>query len=191
MPFKDPDKRREYTRQYRSKHKDKFSAYMKIYGKKYRSENKEKTIKRHRDYYYMNKDKISIAEHNRYIKRRNRGVPNLIYLIKLHYKCCNSDCLWLGELLPCMLDFHHLNVKEKHFGIATMAYKAKSIQELNDIINEINKCTVLCAMCHRLESCGFLDASKIQPCNIKLNITDSDLNMITILKNPFDFLSIT
>jgi hypothetical protein len=56
------------------------------------------------------------------------------------------------------LDFHH--IKDKKFNIAEVSrYGPKVIQE-------INKCTILCAVCHRMETCGNLDVSTFKNCNL-------------------------
>lgn len=44
------------------------------------------------------------------------------------------------------LDFHHINVDEKDFAISVMI---NSQMNKTNIINEINKCMILCANCHR------------------------------------------
>lgn len=45
------------------------------------------------------------------------------------------------------LVFHHENPEEKEAGISTMVVKHRSME---DILNEIEKCFVLCSNCHRV-----------------------------------------
>jgi hypothetical protein len=47
-----------------------------------------------------------------------------------------------------VLDFHHKNLSEKEFNVADMIRNGASIQR---IMQEISKCVVLCANCHRIE----------------------------------------
>ena len=56
-------------------------------------------------------------------------------------------CRVCGESHPACLDFHHKD-ENKECGISRMVYKGCSI---DNIKTEINKCTVLCANCHRKE----------------------------------------
>ena len=55
------------------------------------------------------------------------------------------DCQSCGEGHPACLDFHHRNPEEKELNIAhaTGGYRIEAI------MNEISKCDVLCANCHR------------------------------------------
>ena len=71
-------------------------------------------------------------------KRERR---DLVYEFKL-----SNPCTSCGESNPIVLEFHHLNPKEKRNDVSNMAshgYSVKSIEE------EIEKCIILCANCHR------------------------------------------
>lgn len=59
----------------------------------------------------------------------------------------NLSCEKCGEDHPACLEFHHLNPTTKDKNVAEMinTYSQKKIQE------EIDKCSVLCANCHRKE----------------------------------------
>lgn len=56
------------------------------------------------------------------------------------------ECVRCGENHPGVLDFHHRNPAEKEFqiGYAVLSDRAKQ-----RVIDEIAKCDVLCANCHR------------------------------------------
>jgi len=43
------------------------------------------------------------------------------------------------------LEFHHVNPKDKKFNLATRSFNRVN----KNIVNEINKCILLCANCHR------------------------------------------
>ena len=73
----------------------------------------------------------------RYIKRNQEYV--LEYLKE-------NPCIDCGETDPIVLDFDHVNRKEKYRSIALMIRRATA---LNKIIEEISKCVVRCANCHR------------------------------------------
>ena len=59
----------------------------------------------------------------------------------------NLSCSKCGENHTACLEFHHLNEKEKSFGIShsieSMGYSKEKM------MNEIKKCIVLCSNCHR------------------------------------------
>lgn len=52
-------------------------------------------------------------------------------------RCGYNKCLWA-------LEFHHRKPKEKEFGLAM-----DNILNWNKIKNELDKCDLLCANCHR------------------------------------------
>ena len=53
-------------------------------------------------------------------------------------------CVKCGETRTYVLDFHHINKDDKDFTIGRMKKG-----DFNVIQNEIDKCVVLCANCHR------------------------------------------
>jgi hypothetical protein len=107
MPYKDPDKRREYQREYM------------------------------RGWYQSNK-----AKHIAYVRNRDRKIEGWLKQYKLTLKCALCD-----EHHPACLEFHHINPQEKKFTIGRQERRItlRSLQE------EIAKCRVLCANCHRKE----------------------------------------
>jgi hypothetical protein len=76
------------------------------------------------------------------------------------YGCQNPACCWQGYVPACCLDFHHLDRSAKQFNIGA------ALRGKGRLAKEINRCTVLCAICHRLETWGKLDASTFPRCDI-------------------------
>lgn len=72
---------------------------------------------------------------------RNRWAREFIQRVKKKLKCVKC-----GENRWYVLEFHHLNDKEVEVG--NMARNGYSINKIKD---EIRKCDVLCANCHREE----------------------------------------
>lgn len=71
-------------------------------------------------------------------------------------------CCICGEKDWVCLDFHHINPKEKLFGLnISRRYRSRK-----DLINEINKCACVCSNCHRKVHAGIITAPLV-----KLNIT--------------------
>lgn len=63
-------------------------------------------------------------------------------------------CQVCGESEPCCLDYHHLS--DKSFGLAEARGKA-----WDKVLEEINKCVVLCKNCHAKVHAGIIDLSGI------------------------------
>tara|TARA_R100000781_G_scaffold14941_2_gene12303 strand:+ start:1617 stop:2096 length:480 start_codon:yes stop_codon:yes gene_type:complete len=87
---------------------------------------------------YKHKYKKRVKVNTEKYKKERR---DLVYEFKL-----SNPCASCGESNPIVLEFHHLDPKEKRNDVSNMAshgYSAKSIEK------EIEKCIILCANCHR------------------------------------------
>ena len=58
------------------------------------------------------------------------------------------ECEKCGFKHPAAIDFHHIDPKTKEFSIGSELYNGKSIESIKE---EMKKCIVLCANCHRIE----------------------------------------
>lgn len=81
---------------------------------------------------------IHYSDYKKYVERNALAVYNYL---------CNHSCEKCGESDPIVLDFHHYN-NDKKYSISKMIINCKS---LDSILEEINKCSVLCSNCHRRE----------------------------------------
>jgi hypothetical protein len=88
-------------------------------------------------------------------KKQYKKSSNYVYNKKQGIPC--STCKKIYP--PCAMDFHHINIESKFNQISKLYGKIK----LND---EINKCILLCANCHR-------------------NLTYEERHKINILKNRY------
>lgn len=78
-------------------------------------------------------------KHGREKNKRNRKKQRLvIQAIKNIYKC--SDC---RENRPGSLTFHHVDPKQKRFGIGS-----RGNVTFKQFFLEISKCIILCRRCH-------------------------------------------
>ncbi|MFB6361996.1 MAG: homing endonuclease associated repeat-containing protein [Halobacteriales archaeon] len=77
-------------------------------------------------------------------ERRRRELTRWLY----EYKRDECKCERCGETHPGCLEFHHHDTEEKQFGVSEMANRGHSI---DNILDEIEDCVVLCANCHRKE----------------------------------------
>lgn len=100
----------------------------KVYAKSHYLRNKTR---------YQERDKKRIEKGRQFVRRykRLRGI-----------KCCRcNEHRW-----QC-LDFHHKNPDEKYKSISFMIHNRASIKKLKE---EIRKCEIICANCHRVEHNG-------------------------------------
>lgn len=89
-----------------------------------------------RKWYHQNKDR-QIERQN----KRRKDIGTWFKELKSTLSCQNC-----GENHPACLDFHHRNPEEKDFIVATMVGGTWGKKR---ILEEISKCDVLCANCHR------------------------------------------
>lgn len=124
--------------------------------KRWKSNNSDVVRKEKASWAKENPEKIKLASEKQWAK-----VKQFKEQVKNRYGCMNPNCPSDKGLPAYCLDFHHL--KEKKFNIGNSNTGIKSTSE------EMNKCTILCAICHRMETWGDLDASKFPMCNIDVS----------------------
>lgn len=110
-----------------------------------------------KDYYHRNliKHRLATRARNQKIITRNKGYINKVKIANGCYFCKESEL--------CCLDFHHKNPAEKGFSLSYARWFKWS-----KIENEIKKCIVLCANCHRKLHKGLL----ILPNEINITIPE-------------------
>lgn len=79
--------------------------------------------------------------HTEYMRKIYADKKETVSNMKSQIKC--SKC---GESREYVLDFHHLNPDEKDDTVARMT---SNYYRIDKVLNEINKCVVLCSNCHR------------------------------------------
>lgn len=104
------------------------------YNKLWREKNKDRV----QEYYTENKK--SFKERNQELRERNREHINIL---KKNGKCFR--CGWNED--PCGLDYHHLDPSKKEANVSWMAKSSYSLETLQE---EITKCVLVCANCHRI-----------------------------------------
>ena len=78
-------------------------------------------------------------------RARNRKASNRAWLVE--YKA-SLKCMHCEEDDSCCLEFHHVDPEQKDRDVTAMVGGGWSIKK---ILEEIAKCLVLCANCHRKE----------------------------------------
>ena len=87
---------------------------------------------------HCNNDKINRYKKNKKFYLEYKGVSGC-------EKCGYNESL-------SSLDFHHIESNEKDFIMSEINISYKNLEDLtNNIIEELEKCVVLCKNCHRLE----------------------------------------
>jgi hypothetical protein len=161
------EKNKDRIKQYYQENKNKFVEYRKKYHeshkdeirdrkKKYYSDpiNAQKKAEGNKKLYNLNKSKIL----DRHLARRQNR-KSFIDAVAMYYGCKNPNCKWNGAYQPCQLDFHHYNPKTKITEIARMHSAS-----YNKIIDEINKCIVVCRNCHSLIHSGLVVLTETMKC---------------------------
>ena len=113
------------------RNKEKRAAYCKNYGA---------------DWYQRNKEQVKAASNDRKRRLRTEWVE---------YKASLS-CTRCGASHPAIIDFHHNDPSEKEHNIFRLASKG-AVDKLKE---ELKKCTVLCANCHRIHHFDELQAKR-------------------------------
>ena len=97
--------------------------------------NQERRREARRKWYHNNKEKSCEK-----IKQQKKEIKEWFSNYKGNLKC--ELC---GENHPATIQFHHTNPKEKELEISIAIHNGWSI---NKVLEEINKCQILCANCH-------------------------------------------
>jgi hypothetical protein len=89
--------------------------------------------------YYRHKCKFCYQLTKRELRKKNQ---NWLLNFKKEGKCsmCNNEDYRA-------LEFHHINSKQKDFSISYMRNNSFSLEKMKE---EIKKCVILCANCHRI-----------------------------------------
>ena len=110
-------------------------------GGSLRRRNECKSCYRNRQAEHYKKNKGAYIESNR--KRRN-NIRAVLNSLKENKPC--ADCR--GTFLPCQMDWDHVDPSTKIGGVSNLA----SRHYLNRTLEEIAKCELVCANCHRLRT---------------------------------------
>jgi hypothetical protein len=85
-------------------------------------------------------------------KQRRKELREFIISLKL-------SCLICKEKEHCCLEFHHVDSDTKDFVLAEAANRMISKEK---ILEEIEKCVVVCSNCHKKIHYGILDLSRFE-----------------------------
>lgn len=116
------------------------------YMKEYRKENPEQIQALNRSNYEKNKDsmKVAASEHHRL-----RGPAIIIRNTKIVNAAKNVPCADCGQRWPPeAMDFDHVRGKK----LADLSRMSKTRYSVSKILEEIAKCEVVCACCHRIRT---------------------------------------
>lgn len=96
---------------------------------------------------------------------QSKAIPEVLswYRSMKQTVCCTS----CGENHPATLELHHIDPKTKVAAVSSMVYNGHSMTE---VLQEYDKCTVLCGNCHSKEHYGHLyatPAARLSPYSAK------------------------
>jgi len=120
-----------YNKKWREEHKEHRKAYQKAYQPKWYAKNKEEYLLKRKAQY-----KEKMYQWWNWLESIGRG-----------------SCVRCGyDEHPRALDFHHIDPSHKKFRISNFI-DARGFSDKNkkELLEELKKCIVLCANCHRLE----------------------------------------
>jgi hypothetical protein len=100
------------------------------------------TAEYHRNWYHAHRE-VELARRKKRLYKHRRFVRHIISEIKLILGCghCGYD------KNSHALDFHHREPDKKSFDVSS--YMSRHLLK---VLEEIDKCDVLCANCHRIET---------------------------------------
>ena len=159
MPTNDKTYAKEYNKQYYKKNKNKWEK---------KRDDRSNYRKTHRESYNASQLKYAKKTNYKYSDAARSRKSLLINNIKTHYGCLNPDCKWGDKFKSCCLDFHHLDNDDKTY-VSQMLNSSYA-----KICKEINKCTVLCAICHRLATYDELNCSNFNRCSVSQDLIIDD-----------------
>ena len=148
MPYKDPQKLKEYQREYRLKNKERIAKQKKEkYSKEERREKYLENKVKFQEYYLDNRE--CILEKHREYRDKNREQINLKRGEFLRENKIKLKELLGGKCVVCgtteNLQFDHIDYKTKLYKISGIAHLQFDNEKLQ---TEIKKCQLLCEKCH-------------------------------------------
>lgn len=124
--------------------------------------NKLKQAESARRHYDLNKNKCKIRARI-FTNRQTQILREYISEFKRSNGC--ADCKNVDDRV---LDFHHLSAAEKVLEVSTAAFRGWSLAKLKQ---EISKCAVLCANCHRIRE---WEKRQIVPKDVDVGSSEED-----------------
>lgn len=122
----------ERTEKYRKNNMDKYASA----ALKYYHSHKSKCAEKARNWRLNNKENIKIKQRESKRKRKDEAIQYL-----------GGICLDCGQQYhPAIFEFHHRNPQEKSGKDPSKMLSLSWVK----ILNELDKCDLLCANCHRL-----------------------------------------
>lgn len=106
-------------------------------------------------HYYRNRDKGIIEEKN---ERRNKRKESLYIWYNTIKR--ENGCNICDENEPCCLVFHHIEENNKEYNISEMVARGHGVEKIRE---EMNKCSILCANCHRKWHNGLIEKELSKP----------------------------
>lgn len=105
-----------------------------------------------RQYVQGHNMRVVIRKLNARIEYNNKRRTKRAQMKKLFIEKAGGKCAHCGYEMTtnniCVFDFHHVDPKKKKFELNQNTFTGKKFEL---VVEEVEKCIVLCANCHRLE----------------------------------------
>ena len=108
-------------------------------------QDKDKKRENHKKYMREVWYPLNRVKHRKYISNIKKRISKFVLEFKKNGKCL--DCGFVGKDYPEVLDFDHL--RDKKLNISEYKYSTSGI---NKVKEEMNKCDLVCANCHRIRT---------------------------------------
>lgn len=150
MTFKDPKRAKQYQHEWYLKNKEKKREQGRRrlledpdYNKRYHASHKVEARKKQCEYREKNKEKLQEYWKKQYLRNKERFAREKANaIVNMGGKCSVCGYGFNGDNAAAF-DFHHKDPKLKVNSIAHMQHTGK-------IADEIKKCELICANCHRI-----------------------------------------
>jgi hypothetical protein len=155
MPYKDPEKRKEYEKEYRQKNREKINAYNREQRKKHnRSEKNKEKYDTNEEYRERIKEKNRQQRKKHQEKRTETQRLRRRERRKILIEHLGGKCVGCGTTEN--LQFDHLDRTQKLFNIGKcLDYSFEKL------LPEVEKCQLLCYDCHEIKSLINHDKDKL------------------------------
>ena len=144
------------NREWRKNNKERIRENKRIYESHpdRKAKKREKSAKE----YLLNREKVLARQAN-----RRRGRRDFLDEVCMRYGCQNPSCNWQGSFKAYQLTFHHYDPSKKVIEVAKMESWG-----YDKIVEEVNKCVVLCRNCHPMADKGDIMLNEAMLCKVSV-----------------------
>lgn len=148
--YRRKEKKRQYMRQYYETHPE-AKEKKRAVDREYAAKNKEAALERASTWYQNNTEVAKRRAARHQLKAKLKAISVL-----------GSKCKNCPETHPAALQFHHRDPSTKSFSITTKQMTTPNRFPWDQILEEIEKCDLLCSNCHAKHHSSWQDADIVE-----------------------------